>query len=421
MERSCRLSEEGCEKAKTAIKKKGWKQQELADFAGCSRQTVVNFYNRKPIDKGYSKQICDVLELTFEDVVELEVEKTATKNNIYAQQESANKTDIKLVNDETGGVITTLPKINGSEANKNTSKQESKAVIVLSGRLLLGALIELNGQKYDVEEVLKQLNKQQGFDLKSIDIQEGSIKIIVSDSPENIDRLNVLFKSRNLVEVLGIPIEKVELLNNNIEKIYIEDKKLQLIEKIIAGEVSGDDLVGTDLSYAFLYKVDLLGINLQKANLAGADLSEAELYEANLELANLELANLVGANLQGANLQGANLQGANLQRANLQGANLQRANLGLAKLILPNSETVRVQIANLKGANLQGANLQEAGLVFAKLQGANLERANLEGANLEDASVEDALFSNSSGITPEMQKDLERRGAIFGDKSFAKV
>ncbi|QLE42251.1 pentapeptide repeat-containing protein [Nostoc sp. C052] len=136
---------------------------------------------------------------------------------------------------------------------------------------------------------------------------------------------------------------------------------------------------------------DLISANLSGKDLNGRDLKGRDLNGRDLSFANLSFANLSFANLIRANLSSANLIRANLSSANLSSANLIRANLSSAIL---------------RGANLGGANLSDA----------NLSGAKLNGANLDDSIVMNALFGSSKGLTEDMKRDLEKRGAIFGDR-----
>ena len=77
----------------------------------------------------------------------------------------------------------------------------------------------------------------------------------------------------------------------------------------------GLELIGTNLSKAFLLGVNLSQANLSQANLAETNLSDAKLIEADLREANLENANLVHADFKKANLTKTNLRGANLRGA----------------------------------------------------------------------------------------------------------
>ena len=88
-----------------------------------------------------------------------------------------------------------------------------------------------------------------------------------------------------------------------------------------------NNLIGVDLSRAYLSRADLSHADLSLANLSRANLSGADLSRANLSR-----SDLIGANLSGANLIGADLSRATLSRANLSGAYLSRANLSGAYL-----------------------------------------------------------------------------------------
>ena len=77
---------------------------------------------------------------------------------------------------------------------------------------------------------------------------------------------------------------------------------------------------------------NLTGAELMGTNLMVADLTDANLTRADLMDANLTGANLTGANLTRANLTCADLTGTNLTCADLTGANLTRADLTDANL-----------------------------------------------------------------------------------------
>lgn len=155
----------------------------------------------------------------------------------------------------------------------------------------------------------------------------------------------------------------------------------------------GANLIGIDLA-----EKDLSGVNFSRVNLRGADLSDADLTEANLSNANLGGADLSGALLSDANLAGADLHKCSVALANLSGANLNKANL---------------QEANLSNANLSDADLSDANFKDADLYRARLVLTNLAGTNLTDAKVEEARFRHDSGLSEELVRNLQQRGAIF--------
>ena len=165
-------------------------------------------------------------------------------------------------------------------------------------------------------------------------------------------------------------------------------------------EVTGAQLAGRDLKYAYAD-----GAFFLKANLRGANLQQVGLFSANLQEADLAFANLQGAVLAGANLQEANLAFANLQEADLDGANLQEANL-----ISANLQEANLISANLQRANLRGANLQEAEFEFADLQGADFQ--NTEG--LTQVQLDEACGDEETklpeGLTIELCRGLDLSG-----------
>src|ERR1700758_5281446 len=94
----------------------------------------------------------------------------------------------------------------------------------------------------------------------------------------------------------------------------------------------GVDLVGVDVSDAFLTGVQLPRANLARANLRGADLRMASFDQANLEYADLSSVNirkgsLVKANLEYAMFADSDLNGCDLTEANCEDTDFSRADL----------------------------------------------------------------------------------------------
>ena len=83
MERSYITSEKGLEVAKQEFKKTGWTQQDLADFANCSRPVVSRFLRGKAIDKQKFIDICEALQLEWTDIVEI-----GTSDKIQLEEKS---------------------------------------------------------------------------------------------------------------------------------------------------------------------------------------------------------------------------------------------------------------------------------------------------------------------------------------------
>jgi CHAT domain len=79
--------------------------------------------------------------------------------------------------------------------------------------VLTGTLDSLERSK--LEAIVAHLRKlAKDADLTIIDVQEGSIKLILEGSQEGLERLETLFKSGELSEVLGISVEDIYFLTN---------------------------------------------------------------------------------------------------------------------------------------------------------------------------------------------------------------
>lgn len=93
----------------------------------------------------------------------------------------------------------------------------------------------------------------------------------------------------------------------------------------------------------------------------------------------------------------ADLRNVDLSNANLTGINLSDAYLG--------------------NANLSDANLSHANLNYADMSGAIVYGANLSFAKLDGVRVEGSRFGWNTGLTEDVKRDLQQRGAIFEDSA----
>ncbi|MFN6540685.1 MAG: pentapeptide repeat-containing protein [Nostoc sp. EkiNYC01] len=432
MGRSCRASTEGLEKAKGKFKLKGWTQDHLAGRADCTRQTVGKFFARQLVDQSKFQAICHELGLELGDVAELESEpEQLSRSDMDTAQQNPSESHQKA----------------SSTAKQSTIR---KAIFILSGTIDTVDKAKLKA----IEEHLRKISGD--ANLTFTDVEEGSIKITLEGSSEGLARLQELFESGELTEVLGIPVEDIQIRDgedsdNNESKQFKNFSGIDLRGIDLSGvdlrdynfsdaDLRGANLSATDLRGADLKGADLRGTNINEKTeidgkwllvwetvnhrVEGRDLSNADLSGANLIDADLSGAILISANLTDVNLSGANLSGANLIDADLSGANLSdadlRASLSSANFSDANlsGADLRTNLsgANLSGANLSDANLSGANLSGANLSGANLSGANLSGANLESAIVMNAFFVDTRELTENMKRDLERRGAIFGDR-----
>jgi Pentapeptide repeats (8 copies) len=117
----------------------------------------------------------------------------------------------------------------------------------------------------------------------------------------------------------------------------------------------GVELVGVDVSDAFLQGIDLKGADLARSNFSSADVRGGSFKDARFEFANLAWANVRNGSFQNANLRNATLQNTDLHGANLGDADLEGADLGKADLRNADLRNIRwPMIANLKLANIFG-------------------------------------------------------------------
>nr|MBW4490435.1 pentapeptide repeat-containing protein [Trichocoleus desertorum ATA4-8-CV12] len=439
-------SPEGIKKAEKALIRLGFESK--ANFAKAqliSRNAVTNFFQRHSIQADTFKRICSGLQLNWEEILETK----ATDEMVEIQragQPEALKLGSSTTIQEEKTMATVLRQVTVVDQHN-----ETKAVIVLEGDI---ASVDANFRT-TIEAVLKIYV---GATIRVQDIEGGSIRIKISGSPEDIERLIENVTSGEITELSGLPIQEVERLDEqSSEAINTKTSwnKWNVVQEIINSpaqnrELSNVDLSDTDLSGANLSGANLSGANLSGANLSGAHLSGANLSgayideqtqinakwrlaweivnqgasQANLSGVDLSGANLGGANLSGANLGGANLSGvdlsgvdlsgANLSGANLIGANLSGANLSGAyineetqinakwrlawEIVNQGASQANLSGVDLSGANLSGVDLSGANLSGVDLSGVDLSGANLSGANLSGANLSGAYIDEQTQI-----------------------
>jgi hypothetical protein len=116
-----------------------------------------------------------------------------------------------------------------------------------------------------LQAILETLQKKAGdTSLALVAVQKGSIKLILSGTPEGLERLQALFEAGELTEVLGTPVEAVqfvepEIADSNDEKEIVAQSQLVDATKIRGG---GQDLRGRDISKTALSSAELTGTNL---------------------------------------------------------------------------------------------------------------------------------------------------------------
>lgn len=131
-------------------------------------------------------------------------------------------------------------------------------------------------------------------------------------------------------------------------------------------------LVGVDVSSAFLQSIRLERANLLRADFSVADVRGGDLRDAVLSYADLHSANFRGSNLEHASLLDADLHDADLVGANLEGANLAGVDFTSADLRTAKLKDIQwKQIKSVKDANIAGVQDAPDGFVkWALLNGA---------------------------------------------------
>jgi uncharacterized protein YjbI with pentapeptide repeats/predicted transcriptional regulator len=431
-------SEGGIEKAENALKRLGFESKSnFAKSQLISRSTVTKFFQGEPIQLDSLKRICDALDLSWKEVMGMLLAEDRGRSLLLDQ---------------------TMVEANEMVGKRSTLRRQVTVVDSTSEKVKSVITIEGDVDSVDNWRIFQLILRQHsGSSINIVDIESGSIRLIIDGSHEDIQKLIANFMVGKLTELDELPIRSIQILTENLD--IKTSSKWDLVKEIVD---SRRTIIGADLSNTDLSDTDLSGANLIGANLSGTDLSGADLSDANLSDADLSSANLSGAHLGNANLGGANLISANLSNthlakaclihANLSKTNLSRANLSntyltnanLRNAYLSNSSLFGAHLnnaelsnANLSGAdlnnscligsyltnadlsnaNLRNADLGNANLSHANLSRANLSRANLFDANLSCADVQDTRFGYNTGISESMKIDLENRGAIFEDSS----
>ncbi|NHC35962.1 pentapeptide repeat-containing protein [Scytonema millei] len=373
---SLKACQQGIDKVKSKVGLTGAKlESNLVGKTNLACNVIKRFLSGKPIPKYYFKRICISLNLDWKEIAGISKEQS--------EWSAGNERSSLNTNEGVKPVQTVRRRVTVIDETRQTII----TVIVLEGDINSVPNFKI------IETVLRE---HSGRTITIIDIQEGSIKLIIEGSPEDIKRLVSCIESRELREIQGFPVKGIipsESLGDEEIAEANANAKWDLVEAIFSQPLRGLDLENTDLSDVNLSNTnlsgtDLSGTDLSGTDLSGTDLSGADLSQTDLRRADLRSADLSNAGLNDADLRRTNLFRATLHRADLSGANLIDANLGGANLI----------DANLGGANLRGANLSGARLKRANLRGANLRGTNLIGAILSDADLKHADIDDATKL-----------------------
>jgi uncharacterized protein YjbI with pentapeptide repeats len=430
-------SKQGVETAERALIRLGFdSKSNFAESQRLSRSTVTNFFNQIPIQLDSFKRICDALKLKWQQVAGItedsinseqiersvnpspDIEKGVKLKMLVRQvsvidQQSRTIKSVIILKGEIDSIsnlriLATILRENGGDTIQIIDIQEGSIKLIIEGsqedieRLLIqinsGELTEIDG--FPVEDA--QILSESSEDVEDAQILSESLDF--DKLLEKVNRLLIQIKSEELTEIDGFPVEDAQILRKSSEDGESSKQKWRLVEEIVTNPISRRNLSGADLSDADLRNACLIGANLSEADLSDSDLRDANLSDTNLSRTNLSGANLSGAkmrfadlsdaDLSGADLSGADLSGADLSCTNLSGTDLSGANLSPAYL-----SPVYLSRTNLKSPYLKGAKLSFADLRGPYLRGPYLKGTYLKGADLKGADLKgaDLRFADLSG------------------------
>ena len=199
MARSLVATEIGVKRAKEALIDLGMNQTILVKSLELSRATVSKFFGREPIAHENFTKICKKLKLEWRDITGKVEEEPMKGVELTETCSQANIDTISMA-------MSARNKPQRYYPDTNSIEEKPLVSFVIAGTLdqvdqrILTVIVELLRQKTS------------DISIAIVDIQEGSIKLILTGTPEALEMIQSLYRSGELTEVEGIPIENVELL-----------------------------------------------------------------------------------------------------------------------------------------------------------------------------------------------------------------
>ncbi|MEA5470658.1 hypothetical protein [Spirulina sp. 06S082] len=207
MSRTLKVSPECIKQVKFSLPRHNYSTvQELAEDSQIARSTVSNFLNGKPVLTRNFLELCHFLDLDSEQISGLKIKENKQ------QDYSINAQNIDSI-----------------------KRQSNITIIQLS--IVLDTQDEVAISK--LPEILKQIKEISGDTSMNIEnIEKGSIVLKISGSKTGCERLNNLFRSGQLTELLGIEILDLALelpeknliqLGQWLQNQFIEAEKAQWV------------------------------------------------------------------------------------------------------------------------------------------------------------------------------------------------
>ncbi len=190
-----RASPQGMERAKHALQRLGFESKSnFAKSNFLSRSTITKFFQGQPIQLDSFKRICEALKLDWQEFVTEQQEEKSFERleeiNDYSNPDNKEEAEpAQTISRQ----VTVLDK----------ESQVVKAVIILEG--------DFNSINNNLSITLQAILREYGGDtIKITDIKEGSIKLIIEGYEEDINSIVSLFKSGELPDIGGFPVEDVQ-------------------------------------------------------------------------------------------------------------------------------------------------------------------------------------------------------------------
>lgn len=200
-------SKKGVETAEKALIRLGFgSKSKFATSNRLSRSTVTKFFTQSPILYDSFKEICDSLQLKWEEILE-RTEESLNSQPIERQLNPSSDIEEGVKKKMLVRQVNIVEKIS----------QRTKTVITLKGDI----------DSISNIQVIAAILKEHGGDTIQItDIQEGSIKLIIEGSQEDIERLLNKIQSGELTELDGFPVEDAQIL---AEKMPEESGHIEIV------------------------------------------------------------------------------------------------------------------------------------------------------------------------------------------------
>ena len=187
---------EGRSRADKALKSRGFgSKTNFAKSILIGRSTVTKFFGGKPIQLDCFQSICKELNLDWTEIA---------------------------------GIQT------GEGDDEPNQDIQYKITFIISGTLSENSEIDFKGKKTKIQVILEHLEKLCDVELTIIDIsKDHSVRLIFGGSLDDLEKLQKLFKSGKLKELLGIPVQDVGLITQVTINQAAIGQRLESITKIL--------------------------------------------------------------------------------------------------------------------------------------------------------------------------------------------